>query len=107
MLQGILLSLTIWVPIAFGIAVLAIGNDRNPMPARWTALVGSVLGFLVTLPLWFGFQPTADMQFTEAHAWIPRFSVNWRPPTPGWEMFKAEVSADPVWATLKTGFRIT
>ena len=72
-----ILSLTIWVPIAFGIAVLAVGSDRNPMPARWIALAGSVLGFLVTLPLWFGFQSTADMQFTESHAWISRFSVNY------------------------------
>ena len=44
MLQGLpILSLAIWVPIAFGIAVLAIGADRDPAPARWTALVGSVL----------------------------------------------------------------
>ena len=38
-----ILSLTIWVPIAFGIAVLAIGDDRNPAPARWTA-PGSTTG---------------------------------------------------------------
>lgn len=42
MFQGYLLSLTIWVPIAFGIAVLAFGRDANPAPARWTALAGSV-----------------------------------------------------------------
>jgi NADH-quinone oxidoreductase subunit M len=77
MLQGHILSLTIWVPIVFGIAVLATGNDRNPMPARWTALVGSVLGFLVCIPLWTGFQPTADMQFTELQPWIRQFSVNY------------------------------
>jgi NADH-quinone oxidoreductase subunit M len=77
MLQGYLLTLTIWVPIAFGIAVLAIGNDRAPATARWTALVGSVLGFLVCLPLWSGFQPTADMQFTELGRWIPRFNVSY------------------------------
>jgi NADH-quinone oxidoreductase subunit M len=77
MSQGIVRSLTIWVPIAFGIAVLAIGNDRNPMPARWLALVGSILGFAVCLPLWFGFQPTAEMQFQELHPWISRFSVNY------------------------------
>jgi len=77
MFQGYLLTLTIWVPIAFGIAVLAIGNDRAPAAARWTALVGSVLGFLVCLPLWSGFQPTADMQFTELGRWIPRFSVSY------------------------------
>ena len=72
-----ILSLTIWIPIAFGVAVLAIGNDRNPLPARWLALAGSVLGFLVCLPLWFGFQPTADMQFTELRPWISRFNVNY------------------------------
>ncbi|HET9578044.1 MAG TPA: NADH-quinone oxidoreductase subunit M [Usitatibacter sp.] len=78
MLQGFhIISLTIWVPIVFGLAVLAIGNDRNPAPARWTALAGSVLGFLVCLPLWSGFQPTADMQFVEMSPWIPRFNVNY------------------------------
>jgi NADH-quinone oxidoreductase subunit M len=77
MLQGHVLSLTIWVPIAFGIAVLAIGNDRAPAPARWTALAGSILGFLVCLPLWAGFQPTADMQFTELAPWIARFNVSY------------------------------
>ena len=77
MFQGYLLTLTIWVPIAFGIAVLAIGNDRAPAAARWTALAGSVLGFLVCLPLWSGFQPTADMQFVELGRWIPRFNVSY------------------------------
>ena len=77
MFQGYLLSLTIWVPIAFGIAVLAIGDDRAPAPARWTALAGSIAGFLVCLPLWTGFQPTPEMQFTEMGAWIPRFNVNY------------------------------
>ena len=70
-----ILSLAIWVPIAFGIAVLVIGRDDNPAPVRWLALVGSILGFLVCIPLWTGFQPTAAMQFVELHGWIPRFSV--------------------------------
>jgi NADH-quinone oxidoreductase subunit M len=77
MFQGYLLSLTIWVPIAFGIAVLALGDDRAPAPARWTALAGSILGFLVCIPLWTGFQPTAEMQFTEMHPWIATFNVNY------------------------------
>src|SRR3989440_360427 len=77
MLQAHLLSLAIWVPIVFGIAVLAIGNDANPMPARWMALVGSILGFIVCIPLWTGFQPTAEMQFGELAPWITRFSVNY------------------------------
>ena len=77
MFQGYILSLTIWVPIAFGIAVLAIGRDQNPLPARWTALAGSVLGFLVCIPLWIGFRATAEMQFVEMASWIPRFNVNY------------------------------
>ena len=77
MFQGYALSLTIWVPIAFGIAVLVIGRDRQPLPARWTALAGSVLGLAVCIPLWTGFQATAAMQFVEMGAWIPRFNVNY------------------------------
>ena len=76
-LQGHILSLAIWVPIAFGIAVLAVGDDRNASPTRWTALVGSVLGFLVCIPLWTGFQPVAAMQFEELAPWIARFNVNY------------------------------
>ncbi len=78
MLQGMpLLSLATWIPIAFGIAVLAIGNDRNPAPARWISLVGSVLGLLVTIPLWTRFEPVAEMQFVELAPWIARFNVNY------------------------------
>src|SRR4051794_39943981 len=78
MAQGLpLLSIAIWLPIFVGIAVLAIGRDGNPMPARWLALVGSVLGFLVTIPLWTGFDPAGGMQFTELKPWITRFSINY------------------------------
>src|SRR5438477_10385901 len=78
MLQGLpILSLTVWVPIAFGIAVLAIGSDRDAAPARWTALVGSVAGLLVCIPLWTGFERVASMQFVEMVPWIPRFNVNY------------------------------
>jgi NADH-quinone oxidoreductase subunit M len=77
MFQGYVLSLVIWVPIAFGIAVLAFGRDANPAPARWTALAGSLLGLAVGLPLWAGFQPVAEMQFVEMAPWITRFNVNY------------------------------
>ncbi len=78
MLQGLpILSLVIWVPIAFGIAVLAIGADRDPAPARWTALVGSVLGLALCIPLWTGFQSTAAMQFVEMWPWIAHFNINY------------------------------
>jgi NADH-quinone oxidoreductase subunit M len=76
-MSSYLISLTIWVPIAFGVAVLAIADDAKPAPARWIALVGSIAGFLVCVPLWTGFQPVATMQFTEMASWIPRFNVNY------------------------------
>ena len=78
MLAGLpILSLTIWVPIFFGIVVLVIGRDRNPAPVRWTALAGSVLGLAVCLPLWADFDRTAAMQFVEMRPWIAHFSVNY------------------------------
>ena len=58
MMQGLpLLSLAIWTPIIAGVAVLFTGGDRNAQAARVIALVGAVLGFAVTLPLYAGFNP--------------------------------------------------
>ncbi|MDR0458730.1 MAG: NADH-quinone oxidoreductase subunit M [Burkholderiaceae bacterium] len=72
------LSLAIWVPIVFGIVLLALGREDQAPLVRWLALAGSILGLLVTLPLWTGFQPgTAQMQFVEHAAWIRRFNVNY------------------------------
>jgi NADH-quinone oxidoreductase subunit M len=72
------LSLTIWVPIVFGIAVLLIGSDRDPRITRWVGLVGSILGLLVCVPLWTQFDiTTASMQFTETASWIPGLNVNY------------------------------
>src|SRR3982751_1672424 len=71
------LSLSIWIPIIAGVAVLLVGRDGHPAPARWLALAGSVVGLVVTFPLWAQFQPTADMQFVENAPWISRFNVNY------------------------------
>jgi len=72
------ISITIWLPIIFGILVLATGDDKNAPLARLLALAGSVLGFLVTLPLYIGFDTTtSSMQFVEHHGWITRFNINY------------------------------
>ena len=72
------LSLAIWVPIVAGVAVLAVGRDRDAPTARWIALVGALVGFLVTLPLWIHFNPaTSEMQFVERTEWIPRFDIHY------------------------------
>src|SRR5512135_2540133 len=73
-----LLSLSIWLPIVFGVLVLATGNDRNAPLARIIALVGAVLGFLVTIPLYTDFdRMTSAMQFVEMKSWIPHFNINY------------------------------
>ncbi len=72
------ISVAIWLPILFGILVLATGDDKNAPLARILALVGSVLGFLVTIPLYTGFmRDTSQMQFVEMHSWIARFNIHY------------------------------
>jgi NADH-quinone oxidoreductase subunit M len=72
----VILSAAIWIPIAAGALVLALG-DRNAL-TRPLALVGAIIGFLVTLPLWTGFDAsTSAMQFVELHRWIERFNINY------------------------------
>jgi NADH-quinone oxidoreductase subunit M len=73
-----LLSLAIWIPIAAGFLVLATGGDRNAPLARMLALMGALAGFVVTVPLWLGFDVTqGGMQYVELHSWIPRFNINY------------------------------
>ncbi len=73
-----LLSLAIWTPIAFGVILLAFGRDDQAKAVRWIALVGALISFLVTLPLYGQFDnTTASMQFVENTSWIERFNVNY------------------------------
>ncbi len=72
------ISVVIWLPILFGILVLATGDDKNAPLARLLALAGSVLGLAVTLPLYTGFNTsTSNMQFVELHDWITRFNIHY------------------------------
>jgi NADH-quinone oxidoreductase subunit M len=71
-----ILSLSIWVPVAFGLLLLVAGRQDNAKATRWIALVGAIAGFLVTIPLMTSFdETTAAMQFVEKAAWIERFNV--------------------------------
>ena len=90
-----LLSVSIWLPIAIGILLLALGRDDNPAVARWLALGGSVASFLVTLPLISGFDKgTAALQFQENLPWIERFNVR----------YHLGVDGISVWFVLLTAF---
>jgi NADH-quinone oxidoreductase subunit M len=73
-----LLSVAIWLPIAFGTLLLALGGDQRAGTVRVLALVGAVASFLVTVPLVSGFSSsTAGMQFVEKLPWIERFNVHY------------------------------
>jgi NADH-quinone oxidoreductase subunit M len=89
------LSLAIWLPIAFGLFVLAFGRDDNPGLVRSVSLVGALASFLVTLPLIQHFDKTAHgMQFVEKAAWIERFNIN----------YFLGVDGISVWFVLLTAF---
>lgn len=69
-----LLSLTIWLPILAGFLIIALGDG----PARKLAAATSLLTLLVSLPLYFAFDPgTSAMQFRESIAWLPGFDINY------------------------------
>ncbi|MFM9900365.1 MAG: NADH-quinone oxidoreductase subunit M [Polaromonas sp.] len=73
-----ILSLAIWTPIFFGAVLLAIGRDEQANSVRWVALIGALISFLVTIPLYTGFDTaTSAMQFVEKAGWIDRFNVNY------------------------------
>jgi NADH-quinone oxidoreductase subunit M len=73
-----LLSLAIWIPIVAGLLVLASGGERNAPMQRSLALIGALLGFAVTIPLYTGFDlHNPGMQFVQNLPWIERFNVNY------------------------------
>ncbi|HEY5763939.1 MAG TPA: NADH-quinone oxidoreductase subunit M [Rhodocyclaceae bacterium] len=77
MLTQNLLSLLIWLPIAGGVALLVIGDDNDVKSSRaaamrMTALVTSLLVFVLSIGLYAGFDmTTASMQFVERSSWVP------------------------------------
>jgi NADH-quinone oxidoreductase subunit M len=66
-----LLSAAIWIPILAGAGLLVFGSDRYQHAVRVAALLAAIAGFLVTLPLYAGFEAaSADFQFVEELPWI-------------------------------------
>ncbi|HBP30873.1 MAG TPA: NADH-quinone oxidoreductase subunit M [Advenella kashmirensis] len=89
------LSLAIFVPIVAGILVLIMGSDERADFTRKLALFGSVISFLVTLPVYFGFDgSTAQMQFVEKTPWIDAFSAT----------YHLGVDGISMWLVLLTSF---
>ena len=76
-----ILSLLTWLPLVGVVFIMTVrGTDevvaRN---ARFAALWTSLIVFLLSLKLWFGFDTTEPgYQFTEHVAWLPDFKVDYR-----------------------------
>jgi NADH-quinone oxidoreductase subunit M len=72
-----LLSWLIWLPILGGFATLAFGNSR-PTQARWFALIVAIATFVLSLPLYTGFDATGPvMQLVEQREWIPAYDIRY------------------------------
>ncbi|MBN1237483.1 MAG: NADH-quinone oxidoreductase subunit M [Gammaproteobacteria bacterium] len=70
-----ILSIVIWLPIAAGLLVLALGSERSLL-GKQVALGATVLTFVASIPLYTGFDSsTAAMQFVERVPWIERFNA--------------------------------
>jgi NADH-quinone oxidoreductase subunit M len=73
-----ILSIAIWMPIVFGIIILASGSDRNAGFVRVFALIASILSFVITLPLVIDFDiANAGMQFVENVSWVARYDIKY------------------------------
>ncbi|HEX7795604.1 MAG TPA: NADH-quinone oxidoreductase subunit M [Vicinamibacterales bacterium] len=65
------LSLILFLPLVGALLVLLIPK-QNEDAIRWVANITAFVGFLVSVPLWFWYNPqVGDFQFIEKAPWIP------------------------------------
>jgi NADH-quinone oxidoreductase subunit M len=102
-----LLSIAIWLPIAVGVLLFALGRDDNAGAVRWVALIGSIASLLVTLPLITGFDTsTASMQFVENLPWIERFNVRYHLGIDGISMWFVPLTAFMTVVVVLAGWQV-
>ena len=85
-----LLSLVTFLPLAGVIFILFVRGDEATVArnSRYIALWTSMAVFLLSLPLWIGFDPTtAEFQFVEKVAWIPGANINYHMGLDGISLF--------------------
>jgi NADH-quinone oxidoreductase subunit M len=71
------LSLILFTPLA-GALLLLLVNKRNEDAIRWIANLVALVGFLISVPLWFWYDPAnAEFQFVERAAWIPSIGAEY------------------------------
>jgi NADH-quinone oxidoreductase subunit M len=71
------LSLILFTPLV-GAFILLLVNKQNENAIRWIANVVAFVGFVISVPLWFWYNPaTPDFQFIERAAWIPSIGAEY------------------------------
>ncbi|WP_028535425.1 NADH-quinone oxidoreductase subunit M [Paludibacterium yongneupense] len=102
-----LLSLAIWTPIVSGLLVLATGGDARAAFARWLALAGALVSFLVTLPLYTDFGAmNGGMQFEEMRPWIGSLGINYHLGVDGISMLFVLLNSFVTLMVVITGWQV-
>jgi NADH-quinone oxidoreductase subunit M len=71
------LSLILFTPLA-GALLLLLVDKQNENAIRWIANVTAVIGFVVSVPLWFWYNPQGpEFQFQEHLPWIPSIGAEY------------------------------
>jgi len=73
-----ILSLTTFLPLVGVLFILLIRGEEHILArnARWAALWTSLATFVISLLLWFNFDPTtSDFQFVEKFEWLPTLNI--------------------------------
>src|SRR3546814_7746439 len=88
------LSLVIFLPLVGVLFILATpGNDQAQVDSncRWQALVVSVGVFLLSLLIWYNFDPTtAVFQMLERYEWVPGSAFAYHVGVDGISMWRSE-----------------
>jgi len=71
-----LLSVITFTPLVGMFIILLIDKESRDL-IRGVALTTTVITFLLSLPLFFAFEQTHEMQFEEQYDWIPDFGITY------------------------------
>jgi NADH-quinone oxidoreductase subunit M len=71
------LSIILFTPLA-GALLLLLVNKQNENAIRWIANVTAFVGFVISVPLWFWYNPQGpEFQFQEHLPWIPSIGAEY------------------------------
>ena len=71
------LSIILFTPLLGALAILLV-NKQNENVIRWIANITAFIGFVISVPLWFWYNPQGpEFQFQERLPWIPSIGAEY------------------------------